>query len=327
MDMPKGRAKEVRLFQNCLKSDRLSQAYILHAEEGMGKKTLMRYILSLIMCETHSSCGRCPSCKSLEAGAHPDVYELKRPSDRASIGVEAVRSIPGEVYIRPVAAKYKAVIVHEAHLLTAEAQNAMLKVIEEPPDRVVFFLLCDTLAPILRTVLSRCVVIDLKPLGDDILREAANGRAGEFEISYSCSNPGKLLRLISDGEFKSLRDGVIDKTALIASENAYCVYEAADFFERHKDRRDDILNIITIFMRDALYRKLGMQDSIINKDKLKQIDAFSKACGAKECFKALCTVLKTVKDKGKNGSFNIAVTTMLFKCREEINGRGNGSTF
>lgn len=325
MEIPVGRSDIAALFRNTLASGRLGQSYIINAEEGMGKKTVMKYILSLIMCKDHSSCGKCQPCKSLEAGAHPDVAELRRTDGRASIGVDSVREIIGEAYIRPVLSQYKAVVVYEAHLLTAEAQNAMLKIIEEPPRGVVFFLLCDTLAPILKTVVSRSIVIDLKPLDLKILKMTAGESVLDFELCYSQGNPGRLKKLISDSEFLNLRDEVIGKFTDVFSGGAYSVYEAVQFFDKNKDKRREISDIMLFFIRDVLYKKLNLDDLIINKDKINLINAAGAKLDAGGCFRVMQIILKTQAERGKNGNYTIAATTALFKCREEINGRSNGN--
>ncbi len=326
MQIPSGRESEAALFSNSLKIGKTAQAYIIHAPEGMGKKTFAGYVLSLFMCQTHSSCDACPSCQSLKAGTHPDVYEVKREKDKASVGIDVVRQMTSQVFVRPVMADFKAVVIYEAHLLTIEAQNAMLKIIEEPPEKVVFFLLCDTLAPILSTILSRCVTVGLKPLPNEILKNTVSQNLLGFELDYSSGNPGRLKKLVADGEFSSLRDELTEKIAALSSDDAYSVYRAAEFMEKNKDKRDEMMSIILFFMRDALFKKLKADSLIVNKDKINQINAFSKHCGARECFNALCTVTEIQKNRGKNGNFSIAAVNMLLKCREEIHGRSYGNT-
>ena len=96
--------------------------------------------------------------------------------------------------------------------------------------------------------------------------------------------------------------------------------------DKNKDSRDEMINIILFFIRDALFKKLGMTDCILNKDKLQQIEAFSRRCGTKECCEALYCVLEVIRDRGKNGNFSIAAINMLFKCREVLIGRSYGNT-
>ena len=326
MQVPMGRDNIAKLFKNCLESEKLAQAYIIHGDGGMGKKTVMNYILSLVMCETHSSCDSCLSCKTLAAGAHPDVILLKRAEDKASIGVDRVRAVLNEVYIRPAIAGYKAVIVHEAHLLTAEAQNAMLKVIEEPPNKVVFFLLCDTLAPILQTILSRSVTIGLKPLSKEELKTITGGAANDFELNYCMGNPGKLKTLMADEDFLAFRDEVTDRFArcMLSDESTAC--ESIIFFEKNKENREEVFSIILSFVRDVLYKKLGIDNVLINTDKINYINAFKDKASAKAFCKMMKIILDTQIEKGKNGNYTKAVATTLFKCREELNGRSNRNT-
>ena len=327
MNIPIGRGDIASLFKNCLNEKKLGQSYIIHGPKGMGKKTAMEYILSLVMCENGMSCGECSSCKSLEMNAHPDVVEIKRPEDKASIGVDVVRPVISQVYIKPVLAEYKAVVVHEAHLLTIEAQNAMLKIIEEPPEKVVFFLLCDTVSPILQTVISRSVMVNLKPLSIDELKVISNDRARDFELNYCMGNPGKLKEIISDEEFLSLRNDAVNKFVKIASDDAFCVYEAVQFLDKNKEEKDELFAILLLFARDALYKKLGMDSLVINTDKINEINAFKERASAKALLKIMQIILNTQVQKGKYGNYTIAVTNMLFKCREELDGRSNRNSF
>ena len=318
MNIPIGREDIARLFQNCISGDKLAQAYIIHGDEGIGKKTVVNYILSLMLCNDHTACGKCPSCQSHEKGAHPDVVELRRAPDRASLGVDRVREIKADVYTRAVMADYKAVVVYEAHLATVEAQNAMLKMIEEPPERVVFFILCDTLSPILQTILSRSVTIELNPLSNGDLRRIFGSDAEDYELSVCGGNPGRYIKLHDDKDFMSLRDKVVDLFSGISGEDAYAPYAIAGEFDKIKENKNDIFDIMLVFARDAYYRKMGLSDNIINKDKLNYIDSFCGNLPAKTCWKIADNIMSAIAEKGKNGNFYMTMTILLLKCRSEI---------
>lgn len=327
MKVPIGREDIADLFKNCLEQKKLAQTYIINGDRGMGKKTVMGYILSLSMCEGGKSCGICPSCKSLEAKAHSDLVEIKRQDGKASIGVDSVRSMMAEVYIRPAIAPYKVVVINEANLLTPEAQNAMLKVIEEPPERVVFFFLCDSLAPILQTVLSRAVTVNLRPLSPDELRKAYAKDVSKFYVHYSLGNIGRLKSIATDENFLNLRDGVTDTFVKMFKGDEFSVFDAVKFFEKNKDNRDEVFDMLLLFSRDAFYKKTGMDNLVINTDKINEINAFSECFSAKGILKVMEIIQNTQIQKGKNGNYTMALTTMLFKCREEINGRSNRNSF
>lgn len=322
MNIPSVRDDILQLFHNSVQQDKLSNSYILCGEKGMGKKTLMRQILKFIVCDTHNACGKCPSCLSLNTGAHPDVIYLEREASKASLGVNSVRDIMNEIYVKPAMSDHKIVIVPEAHLLTPEAQNAMLKVIEEPPDKVSFFLLCDSTAPILQTVLSRSVMVRLNPLKRSILEKIVPD-AGEFELNCCGGNPGLLKKFTEDTSFSDLRDGVTDAFSAVASDDDFDVFESVSFFENNKAKKDEINDIILFFLRDVMYKKLGMSEYTVNKDKINHINAFEAKVSAKGCLNMIKAVTDMQKAAGKNGNYTIASTMLLLKCREEINDRCN----
>ena len=316
MDIPRGREDIARLFENCISKDRLAQAYILSAPGGMGKKTVLNYALSLMMCDTHTSCGKCLSCKSFEAGAHPDVVHLMRDPQKATLGVDKVRDIKGDVYTKPVMSDYKAVVVHEAHLATVGAQNAMLKMIEEPPEKVVFFLLCDNMTPILPTICSRSVILNIKALAYEDLK-AITG-ADDFHISICRGNVGRLLQFMEDASYTSVRDEVIDAFSSIGSDDPYSPYDAAARLTKLKEHEKEIFDIMLTFARDAYCTKKNATEEIINKDKMNYINSFASKAKEASLWRIMDHIITTEKEKGKTGNLNIALTILFLRCRREL---------
>ncbi|MBQ8588135.1 MAG: hypothetical protein IJ454_01955 [Clostridia bacterium] len=313
MNIPMGREDIARLFQNCIQGDRLAQAYIICADKGMGKKTIAEYATSLMLCRNHTSCGECPSCKSLAAHTHPDVVELRRSEDKATLSVDNVRAVKGEVYTKPAMADYKVVTVYEMHLATPAAQNAMLKMIEEPPERVVFLMLCDTMSPILQTIVSRSVVIDLKPLPGSVLKQISG--ATDFEISASGGNIGRLMRLKEDADYVSFRDEVVDSFASLASQDPYAPYEASARIDKLKAHREEVFGVLLMFVRDAYLRSRGLTEQIVNKDKINYIDSFAGKLSPAQIWRIMNLILEAEREKGKNGNFSIAVTVLFLRCQ------------
>lgn len=316
MNIPRGREDIHSLFQNCIQTGRLGQAYIINAPEGMGKKTVTQYILSLMMCSAHSSCGTCPSCLSLAKGCHPDVVYLTRDEDKASLGVDNVRSVIGEIYTKPLMSEYKAVVVEEMHLATESAQNAMLKIIEEPPANVVFFLICSSMAQILPTIVSRAVVINLRPLPKDVLMTIDG--ADKFLCSVCEGNPGMLKKLISDTDFTDFRDSVADAFFSISDKDAYAPYLAAKKLEAYKTQANRVFSVMLMCVRDIYFKKLGLSSNIVNKDKINYINAFASSLTPDKIWRMMNIIQKTASERGDSGNFTMAITIMLLKCRNEM---------
>ena len=122
----------ISYFENAVAGDSLRQAYIIKGEAGLGKKEACKKISRYIMCYSGNACGKCNGCMSFDKGANPDCVRVSN-EDKKTIELDKIRNMIKEVYIKPINGKYKLFIIENAHLMDAAPQNALLKVIEEPP--------------------------------------------------------------------------------------------------------------------------------------------------------------------------------------------------
>ena len=172
-----------RRLSAALSQGGLSHCYILSGPRGSGKKTLARCIAAAMECtgSGDSPCGVCPSCHKLFGGGHPDVITVD--SDKATIPIRVIRDMQSDAYIRPNEGKKKIYIIPRAQDMQAPAQNALLKILEEPPEYCAFLLLTDSPEKLLTTVRSRAVELTLFPLSDQALMEALKQQAPQAEPS------------------------------------------------------------------------------------------------------------------------------------------------
>lgn len=191
-------ALRLRLRDDLL-SGKLSHAYILEGADGSGKHTLALRIAAALSCEERDDpnkslpCLTCPSCRKILGGNSPDVITVSR-EDKASLGVEAIREIRRDVYVAPNDISTKIYIIEDAHLLTVQAQNALLLTLEEPPAYVLFLLLCRSATPLLETIRSRAPTLRTEPLSPDRIEE------------HLCrvSTEAALLKQTSPSEFSEI---------------------------------------------------------------------------------------------------------------------------
>ena len=154
----------------------LSHAYLLEGPAGSGKHTLAWQIAAALACENQKKdgvplpCGECPSCRKIREGKSPDIMVFGR-EDRATIGVETVRRIREDVHTFPNDLDFKLYIIEDAHTMTAQAQNALLLTLEEPPSFVRFLLLCENTQTILETVKSRAPILRTESIDPDSIEE------------------------------------------------------------------------------------------------------------------------------------------------------------
>lgn len=152
-----------------LTEGRLSHAYIIEGPAGTGKHTLALRIAAALACEraTDASvslpCHTCPSCRKILSGNSVDVIYINR-GDKATLGVDPIRALRGDVYIAPNDTSVKVYIIEDAHLMTQQAQNAFLLTLEEPPEYVLFLLLCESATALLETVRSRAPTLRTEPI-------------------------------------------------------------------------------------------------------------------------------------------------------------------
>ncbi|MCX7614509.1 MAG: hypothetical protein N2Z65_01980 [Clostridiales bacterium] len=226
-------------------SETFPHAAIIEGEKGSGKHQLAQFIASAIVCKVDNSpCGICTDCKKSNQGLHPDISLL---GEEQELRVDNAREVRRDAYIRPNEAKRKVYIIANADKMNVNTQNAMLKILEEPPETVVFLLLCESKESLLPTVLSRCSVFSLlPPLGDNISEDPHMEEfihtlcvSTDYEILTQCVSLESLKReQFSDFLFllsKTARDAIVLQTNGINSSKA--AQELADHYSSEKISR------------------------------------------------------------------------------------------
>src|SRR5574340_1530082 len=159
-----GQQHVTETLKNAIKNDRVAHAYIFSGARGVGKTTAARILAKALNCvkgPTPDPCGECDSCKEIAAGSSLDVLEIDAASNR---GIDQIRELREMVRYAPAGSRYKVVILDEAHQLTDEASNALLKTLEEPPDRVVFILATTQPEDLVDTIKSRAQLFQFRSL-------------------------------------------------------------------------------------------------------------------------------------------------------------------
>ena len=266
------RVKEQLVF--LAESGRLPHAIIIEGDEGIGKRTLARELALNLLCRGEDKpCRKCAQCSKVMKGIHPDVYEYTAPNRPAGFHVEEVRKVRDDAFMRPNEADYKIYILGNAQSMNASAQNALLKVLEEPPEYAVFILTVTNKSFMLETVLSRSVVISLEGVSPaeaaDVICEKREDVSYEEALSAAevwGGNIGKALESLTDGKLSKIST-LAEKIALSTlAETEYELLKACSAFDRDRETMVAALGMLSVIFRDALI--YGEGDMMSGKEEL-----------------------------------------------------------
>jgi len=306
-------------------------AYVLTGPAGIGKTMLAREVSKGLICSSPTgdgACGVCPCCRYFDEGSHPDFRELSLGAGEKTIRVADVRSrIGADVNIYPQIASRKVYLI-DGDGLNEEGQNALLKTLEEPPPSVVFILTVADAGKLLKTIISRAVVITLSPNSEQeilaILRQKMNLDDDDalFYARYSNGIPGQALSLAQSQWFSSLREDSIDLLLSISSQNkADILTKSYSFFDTNKDHVPEILLIMQLILRDmVLLLSLRTSCSLLNDDKRdKMIHILSEnKLTVQNIERASNAATHAAQALSSNCSFESTVCQMLLSIQKEF---------
>ena len=280
--------KQMLPILKSVQENKNSHAYIFCGEKGLRRHLCAELLACSLVCQnTHQApCGTCPECIRAKAKTHPDISYITAPPDKKSIGVDIMRALSDDCFIKPFSTGHKVYII-EGDLLTEQAQNAFLKTLEEPPEYAVFIIICTDLSLLLSTVLSRCTTVSFPSLSTAEVKKFISDnypaeKRTDFLASYSEGNPGKIEEIINDENFESLRFSSLENLSMLLSDRLYSAYKVTDFLEKNKEIASEILNLWLMFLRDILLISEGLHDKVVNSDLKDKLKILSGRCDSKK---------------------------------------------
>lgn len=221
----------------------LSHAYLIAGPKGSGRHTLAKELAAAMVCTAPAGqrpCHKCPPCKKVLAGVHPDVNFISGGGEGKPIAVDQVRSLRSDAYVRPNEGQRKVYVLEGADQMNASAQNAMLKLLEDGPAYAVFFLLAENGSALLPTVRSRCETLELAPVSpaqaEEWLAKAFPGRTAEEirRAALECQGIlGRAAALLEGGqEEDGLEETARSLSAALEGEDELALFEATQALDK-----------------------------------------------------------------------------------------------
>lgn len=304
-----GHKKIIDGFKKRAESNTLSHAHLIVGANGIGKSKVADIFSSLIL-----------NKELFKANVDSIEYRPKK----ASIGVDDVREIIEEVNKKPYEGDKKVITIFSGEKLTIQAQNALLKTIEEPPKGVFIIILTTSIEIILETIKSRCQIYKLTPLSNEeiqsyILKKYGNINTIDFSpaLSYAGGIPGRLEKFIDDEELQEARKVVLELIREINDKNVESILKYEKKLLKYKDEKEELLGIIEGFIRDIIvYKEVSDKKFIINSDKRKEIEELVNLMSYKKLNSMIDAVKELRKNLESNSNFSININIMLMSFLE-----------
>ncbi len=329
----KGNDRIVKNLKSAVFYNKISHAYIIDAPKGSGKKLIANSFAKAIQCENLKgnlendveSCGYCTSCRTFDAGYHTDIIYVNASKSKV-IGVDDIREQIGKnIELKPYKYQYKIFIVNNADTMTIQAQNALLKTIEEPPEYGVFILLSENYNNFLPTILSRCVLLKLKPLNYDIVIKyiKSNFSVLDEEVylyaSYAQGNIGKAIEMLSSEKFIEMRNMVIEFINSFHEKDFIEIFSDVLVFEEYKENIMTVIDILYLCYRDMIVLKCFDNNNtfLIQKDKKSMFMNIIESFSLKQLFFGTKAILNAKKQLESNSNFQMTMENLFLRLKEK----------
>jgi len=278
IDKLKGHNRNRKLIELLCQEGSASGTYLFSGMEAIGKKLVALWFSQLVNCSSENPpCGNCLSCMKIEKNIHPDVKVISRREDKTVITIDQIREeLISEANYKPHEGAYRVFIIDDAHQLNDQAQNALLKVTEEPGDRIVIILVTSRPSELIDTIISRCRILRFFPLSSSDMEVVLSGITDiprdriKLVTATSSGSPGKAIRQACDEDFWKMRKKIFDILEKLPDGSLGDIIKFCDGFKisrREVEKLESFFEIVLSWIRDLLYIQEGMDESaLINSD-------------------------------------------------------------
>ena len=323
-------------LQNAISMDKVSHAYILNGPEKSGKMMLAEAFAQTLQCERIDEfwgrsaesggpepCMECHSCKQAMSKNQPDIVYVQHEKAN-TISVDDIRTqVNHDIVIKPYSSRYKIYIIDEAEKMNVQAQNALLKTIEEPPAYAVLLLLTTNADIFLPTILSRCVTLNIKAVPDEQIKKYLMGRCqvpdyqADVCVAFAQGNVGKAIQLASSENFNELKASALQLIKRLKDIDLYEMGAAVKQIAEYKLEINDYFDLMMIWYRDVLlYKATKDVNGLIFKDEVYDI----KRQAEKSSYNGIETILEALGKAqirlNANVNFDLVIELLLLTIKE-----------
>ena len=334
-----GQDKILALLDRSPKEDNIAHAYLLVGPRHVGKGTLALNLAQALNCsDPKPPCGKCRSCRRILEGKHADVTFIGSDS-KMEIGIDDVREAQRMANLPPYEGECKVFIIADAEYLSNEASNALLKILEEPPPKVVWLLLACEERRLLSTVTSRCQRLELKPMPvkqtEKILTDSYGAPLDKAKLlaRLSCGCFGWALSALADNNLLKQRSQRIDRLISLSASSLEKRFtyaqELAKEFSQDRRTAAEVMEIWLGWWHDLMLAKCGCREAITNINHVKTIEAEVKQITLIQIKDFIDRLYSAIEELSRNVNSRLAFESLMLNMpgKEIINGQGNRGSF
>lgn len=324
-----GQKQVKQLLTESIQTGRIGHAYMFCGPDGIGRRTMARCFAETLTCSANAAepCGTCEACVLNANSTNPDVLVIQKQDGKATIGVEEVRLVQDEISTAPQFGRYKVIIFENAEKLTVQAQNALLKTLEEPPPYIVMILISSNNLQILDTVKSRSVKVDFKRYTDKEILEAY-GRVkkdGNVDDKLLCEYAdgiiGRALSMANTGEQEEICRAVANGMLALSRGGGRALCEFQKIMADYAEKKELLFFTVYSVLRDAaMYAGYGRSVAMQNINETHTICRLSEAIGYHKAMKAIEYVGKAWRMAGQNVNYKLMADSLTIRIQEVFHG-------
>ncbi|WP_102348015.1 DNA polymerase III subunit delta' [Bacillus sp. Marseille-P3661] len=323
-ELSKTQPNVVKMLTNSISKDRIAHAYLFEGGRGTGKKDIGKQFAKSFFCnqlENVEPCNVCTNCRRIDSGNHPDVHILS--PDGLSLKKEQIKDLQKEFSKKSVETKGKVYIVEHADKMTTQAANSLLKFLEEPSQQTVAILLTEQVQQMLPTILSRCQILNFKPLTPELLLEKLieeNAPEHLARIVASLTNNiTEALTIISDDWFAQARSIVIKLNEVLLKRGNHVLLFLHEQWLSHFKEKEQLsmgLDLLLVWIKDILNIQIGEEKNIVFIDQKELLEAQSLRLSQMQITQQLAAVLDSKRRLNANVNPSLLMEQLAIKLQE-----------